>query len=60
MNEETVAAWARMLGVKLPQERVEQVAASLEGQIAQRGGLAPQELEHVEPAAVFEPDWAEE
>lgn len=59
MNEETVSAWARMLDVELPEDRVEQVTAQLNGQIALRGGVGPQELEGVEPALLFEPEWAE-
>jgi hypothetical protein len=59
MNEETVREWARMLTIRLPEDRVETVTAQLEGQIAERGGLAPEELEGIEPAIVFEPEWAE-
>lgn len=59
MNEETVAAWAHMLDVPLPDDRIEALTAQLEGQIAQRGGLGPEALEGIEPATFFEPEWPE-
>jgi len=59
MNEETVREWARMLTIRLPEDRVETVTAQLEGQIAEHGGLSPEELEGIEPAIVLEPEWAE-
>lgn len=57
MNEELVAALARALGVPLPADRVVEVAAQLEGQLAGQGGFSAEELEGVEPAIVFEPGW---
>lgn len=59
MSEETVSAWARMLEVRLPDDRVAAVTTQLEGQLAQHGGLEAEDLEGVEPATVFEPEWAE-
>ena len=57
MNEELVAALAEAVGLPLPPERVAEVAASLEGQIAAGGGSTAEELEGVEPAIRFEPRW---
>ena len=57
MSEELVAALARAIGLPLPPERVAEVAASLEAQIAAGGGSTAEELEGVEPAIVFEPRW---
>ncbi len=57
MNEELVAALAAALGVPVPPERLAAVAAQLEGQVAGQGGLPAEELEGVEPAIVFEPEW---
>lgn len=48
-----------MLEVELPDDRVEAVTAQLEGQISQRGGLPATEVEGIEPATVFEPEWRE-
>ena len=59
MNEELVAALARAVGLRLPHERIAEVAASLEGQIAAGGGSTAEELEGVEPAIAFEPRWEE-
>ncbi|TMD90911.1 MAG: hypothetical protein E6I73_06135 [Chloroflexi bacterium] len=59
MNEQTVSAWARMLRVELPDDRIETVTAQLEGQIAQGGGLPADDVEEIEPATVFEPEWRE-
>ncbi len=59
MNEQTVSAWARMLEVELPDDRIETVTAQLEGLIAQRGGLRADEVEGIEPATVFAPEWRE-
>ena len=55
MNEELVAALAAAVGLPLPADRLADVAASLEAQIAAGGGSAADELEGVEPAIVFEP-----
>ena len=57
MNEELVAALAAAVGLPLPADRVAEVAASLEAQIAAGGGSTAQELEGVEPAITFEPRW---
>ena len=57
MSEELVAALARAIGLPLPPERVAEVAASLEAQIAAGGGSTAEELEGIEPAIVFEPRW---
>ena len=57
MNEQVVAALAQALGLPLPPERVADVAASLDAQIAAGGGSSAEELEGVEPAIVFEPRW---
>ena len=59
MKEELVAAWAKVLGVSIPDERLTEVMQSLEGQITGLGGLPAEELEEVEPAVVFEPEWSE-
>ncbi|HEV2035904.1 MAG TPA: hypothetical protein VGU71_17210 [Candidatus Dormibacteraeota bacterium] len=57
MNEQILAAWARMLGVSIPDDRLTEVMQSLEGQIAGLGGLPAEDLEEVEPAVIFEPEW---
>ncbi len=57
MNEELVAALAVAVGLPLPPDRVAEVTASLESQIAGGGGSTAEELEGVEPAIVFEPRW---
>jgi hypothetical protein len=57
MNEELVAALAAVVGLPLPPDRVAEVTASLEEQIAAGGGSTSEELEGVEPAIVFEPRW---
>jgi len=57
VNEQVVAALARAVGLPLPPERVAEVAASLEAQIAAGGGSSAEELEGVEPAVVLEPRW---
>ena len=57
MNEQLVAALAQALGLPLPPERVADVAASLDAQIAAGGGSSAEELEGVEPAFAFEPAW---
>ena len=57
MNEQLVAALARAVGLPLPPERVAEVAASLDAQIAAGGGSSAEALEGVEPAIVFEPRW---
>ena len=57
MNEQLVSALAQAVGLPLPPERVAEVAASLEAQIAAGGGSTAEELEGVEPAIVFEPRW---
>jgi hypothetical protein len=59
MHEELVAALAKAVGLEVPPERVADVAASLESQIAAGGGSTAEELEGVEPAFVFEPRWEE-
>jgi hypothetical protein len=59
MNEQLLAAWAQMLGVSIPDVRLTEVMQSLEGQIAGLGGLPAEELEEVEPAVLFEPQWNE-
>ncbi len=59
MKEELVAAWAQMLGVAIPDRRLTEVMQSLEGQITGLGGLPAEELEEVEPAVLFEPEWSE-
>ncbi len=59
MKEELVAAWAQVLGVSIPEERLTEVMQSLEGQITGLGGLPAEELEEVEPAVLFEPEWLE-
>ena len=55
MNDELVAELARALGVPLRPDRVAEVAAQLDGQLAGQGGSSPEELEGIEPATVFEP-----
>jgi hypothetical protein len=57
VNDESVAALARALGVPLVPDRVAEVAAQLRGQLAGQGGSSPEELEGIEPAIVFEPGW---
>jgi hypothetical protein len=57
VNEQLVAALARALGVPLPPERVAELAASLDAQIAAGGGSSAEELEGVEPAIVLDPRW---
>jgi hypothetical protein len=57
MNEELVAALAEALGVPLPRERLAAVAAQLEGQLTDQGGLSAEDLTGVEPAIVFEVGW---
>ena len=57
MNEQLVAALARALGAPVPPDRVAAVAAQLEGQLAGQGGMPAEELEGVEPAIAFEPEW---
>ena len=57
MNEELVAALAAAVRLPLPADRLAEVAASLEAQIAAGGGSTAQELEGVEPAITFEPRW---
>jgi hypothetical protein len=57
MNDEIVAALARLVGVPLPPERVRAAAAALEAQIAAGGGSTAAELDGVEPATVFDPRW---
>jgi len=59
MKEELVAAWAQVLGVSIPEERLTEVMRSLEGQITGLGGLPAEDLEEVEPAVLFEPEWLE-
>lgn len=59
MKEELVAAWAQVMGVSIPEERLTEVMQSLEGQITRLGGLPAEELEEVEPAVLFEPEWLE-
>lgn len=59
MKEELVAAWAQVMGVSIPEERLTEVMQSLEGQITGLGGLPAEELEEVEPAVLFEPEWLE-
>jgi len=59
VTRELVIALARALRVSLPDERAADVAAQLESQVAGRGGLAAEELEGVEPAIVFEPEWVD-
>ncbi len=59
MKEELVAAWAQVLGVSIPEEKLTEVMQSLEDQIAGLGGLPAAELEEVEPAVLFEPEWLE-
>ena len=59
MNEEIVSALARALGVPLRAEGLTEVAAQLQGQISEQGGLSAEELDGVEPAIVFEPEWDE-
>ena len=55
MNEELVAALAAAVGLRLPADRLPEVAASLEAQIAAGGGSTADELEGVEPATMFDP-----
>lgn len=57
MTEPHVAALARAVGLPLAPERVPEVAASLDAQIAAGGGSTADELEGVEPAITFEPRW---
>jgi hypothetical protein len=59
MKEELVAEWAKVLGVSIPDDRLNEVAQSLEGQLAGLGGLPSEQLEEVEPAVVFDPRWDE-
>ena len=59
MNEELVAALAAAVGLPLPTDRLAEVTASLEAQIAAGGGSTAEELEGVEPAIAFEPRWPE-
>jgi hypothetical protein len=59
MKEELVAAWAQALGVSIPDDRLTEVAQSLEGQINGLGGMPAEQLEDVEPATLFEPEWIE-
>ncbi len=59
MKEELVAAWAQVLGVSIPEEKLTEVMQSLEDQITGLGGLPAEELEEVEPAVLFEPEWLE-
>jgi hypothetical protein len=59
MNEAVVAALARAVGLPVPDERLQEAAASLEAQITAGGGSSPDELEGVEPAVVFDPGWKE-
>jgi hypothetical protein len=57
VNERLVVALAEAVGLRLPRERVADVAASLAAQIAAGGGAEADELEGVEPAIAFEPRW---
>jgi hypothetical protein len=58
-DERHVAELAAALGVELPAERLAGIAAALDAQIAGGGGMSAAELEGVEPATVFRPDWSE-
>jgi hypothetical protein len=57
VKDELVVALAQAVGLPLPPERVAELAASLEAQIAAGGGSTAEELEGTEPAIVFEPRW---
>jgi hypothetical protein len=57
VNDELVRALARAVGLPLAPERVPEVAASLEAQIAAGGGSTAEELEGVEPAITFDARW---
>jgi hypothetical protein len=57
VNEELVAALADALGAPLPPERLAVVATQLGGQLAGQGGASADEVDGVEPAIVFEPEW---
>jgi hypothetical protein len=59
VNEELVAALAAAVGLPLPGDRLAEVTASLEAQIAAEGGSTAEELEGVEPAITFDPRWPE-
>ena len=59
MNEELVAGLAAAVGLPLPADRLAEVTASLDAQIAAGGGSTVEELEGVEPAITFEPRWRE-
>jgi len=56
VKEETVAELALAAGLRLPAERLADLAAALATQIA-AGGSSPDALEGVEPATRFEPRW---
>lgn len=57
MNEETVAELALAAGLRLPAERLADLAAALTAQIAAGGGSSAEALEGLEPATRFEPRW---
>jgi hypothetical protein len=59
VKEELLAEWAKVLAVSIPDDRLTEVAQSVEGQLAGLGGLPSEDLEGVEPAVLFDPRWDE-
>jgi hypothetical protein len=57
MNEELIAELAKALDMPLSPERRAGLAERLAAQIAGGGGLPADELDGIEPAIVFEPEW---
>ena len=57
MTDDIVEALADAFGAPIPSERRASVALSLENQLAGQGGATPDEVEGVEPATIFEPEW---
>jgi len=57
VSEESVAALADAVGLPLPPERVRGVTELLEALTRDGGGVTPDEVAGVEPAASFDPSW---
>ena len=57
MSEASVAALAEEVGLPLAPDRVRAVAELLEALTRDGGGVTPDEVAGVEPAASFDPSW---